>query len=513
MSDLPSLDSKHEESISMQEVVPEGAAEVYRLEVDTGSVDERKLMRKIDFRLIPILALFYLMNTLDRGAIGNARLYGMEADIGLSDKQYLLALTVFVFPYSLLEVGMLTPPFNLIFRRLRHPSHWFAVNLFVCGVAMMCHGFARNYGDLVGLRLLLGTAEAGGWYKRSQIGIRLAAFFTSSSIAGAFSGLLAAAIHNMDGVAGIAGYAWIFILEGLFTIVLAIMSLWILQDLPQSAKMLTYEERVYIIRGLQADHQFSAGRAERFQMNIVWQTLKDPKTYLVMIIHAGFVGPLIAFSLFAPTIVNQLGFGATAANLLSVPAYVWGCILTCIVGFIGDRRGQRGYSNLALFGAGFAGYLILVTSRTPALSYFALFLAASGIYPTIRFLLTKSFLRAWVSSNVEGSYKRALTFGLAVGFGNLQGAVTSNVYRAQDKPLYRLGHGIVLAYAGIGFITSLAYILVLRRENAARARGERDEVIIGVDNKHAREENGVFDSVEHARREKGDAWSGFRYTL
>ena len=87
------------------------------------------------------------------------------------------------------------------------------------------------------------------------------------------------------------------------------------------------------------------------------------------------------------------------------------------------------------------------------------------------------------------------------------------MYRTPDKPWYTLGHGIVLAYVGIGFLSSLAYLLVLRRENAARARGERDEIISGVDSKHAREENGVFESVEHARREKGDAWSGFRYTL
>ncbi|KZV75498.1 MFS general substrate transporter [Peniophora sp. CONT] len=512
MSDLSVADEKREASIDMQEVVPEGVDEVYRPEVDTGGVDERKLMRRIDFRLIPFLAFFYLMNTLDRGAIGNARLYGMEADIGLTDKQYLVALTVFIIPFSLLE-----PPFNLVFRWLRYPSYFFALNLFVCGVTMMSHGFARNFGDLVGLRLLLGAAESGiypgiifylsCWYKRSQLGTRVALFCTSSSIAGAFSGLLAAAIHNMDGVAGIAGYAWIFIIEGLVTIVLAILAPVVLQGFPQSAKMLTEEERVHIIRGLQAEHQFSAGRDERFRMSIVWQTLKDPKTYLIMLMHTGFIGPLIAFTLFAPTIVNQLGFSATAANLLSVPAYVWGCMLTLIVAFIGDRRGQRGYFNLALFGAGCVGYIILVTSRTPGLSYFALFLAASGIYPNIPNTV------AWVSSNVEGSYKRALTFGLAVGFGNLNGAVTSNVYRAQDKPLYRLGHGIVLAYASIGFLASLAYLIVLRRENAARAQGDRDEVIVGVDNKYAREENGVYESTEHARREKGDAWSGFRYTL
>ena len=91
--------------------------------------------------------------------------------------------------------------------------------------------------------------------------------------------------------------------------------------------------------------------------------------------------------------------------------------------------------------------------------------------------------------------------------------MTSNVYRAQDKPRYTLGHGVALAYAGIGFLSSLAYMILLRRENAARARGERDEVIAGVHNEYAREENGVFESIEHARREKGDTWSGFRYTL
>ncbi|KZV75499.1 MFS general substrate transporter [Peniophora sp. CONT] len=510
-SEKRGTDPKRTESVDAQEVVPEGAGDVYRPEVDTSSVDERKLMRKIDLRLVPFLALLYLMNSLDRGAIGNARLYGMEKDIGLSDKQYLLALTAFFFPYSLLE-----PPSNLALRKLR-PSRWFALIVFVWGVAMMCHGFVKSYADLVGLRVLLGIAEAGlypgivfylsCWYRRDQLGTRVAAFFTSSTIAGAFSGLLAAAIHNMDGVAGIHGWAWIFILEGLATIVFAITSLLILQDFPQTATMLSEEERVFIIRGLQADHQFSAGSGEGFRMSVVWDTLKDPKTYIAMWIYAGFDGPLFAFSLFTPTIVNQLGFNATAANLLSVPVYVWGCILTCIIGYLGDRLGQRGYINLALFATGFAGYIILVASRTPGLSYFATYLAASGIYPTIPNSV------AWISCNTEGSYRRGLVLGIAIGFGNLNGAVTSNVYRAVDKPWYTLGHGIVLAYVGIGFIASLAYIFVLRRENAARARGERDEVINGMDSKHAREENGVYESIEHARREKGDAWSGFRYTL
>lgn len=86
-------------------------------------------------------------------------------------------------------------------------------------------------------------------------------------------------------------------------------------------------------------------------------------------------------------------------------------------------------------------------------------------------------------------------------------------YRAEDKPWYTLGHGIVLAYIGIGLICSVTYIVLLKRENAKRERGERDEIIVGVndDQEHLRK-NGTFDSVEDAKREKGDQWSGYRYT-
>ena len=86
-------------------------------------------------------------------------------------------------------------------------------------------------------------------------------------------------------------------------------------------------------------------------------------------------------------------------------------------------------------------------------------------------------------------------------------------YRAKDAPWYRLGHGIVLAYIAIGWIFSLIFIVLLRRENTRRDRGERNEVIDGIDNKDAADHNGHYESVEAARRDKGDQWSGFRYAI
>jgi len=162
---------------------------------------------------------------------------------------------------------------------------------------------------------------------------------------------------------------------------------------------------------------------------------------------------------------------------------------------------------------GMTGYIILIASRSAALSYFAIYLAAAGIYPTVANSTT------WYANNVEGSYKRGVTIAMAIGFGNLHGAVTSNIYRARDKPWYTLGHAIQLAYIAVAFMTTLLVIYVLRAENSRRDRGERDEVILAGEKVDALDEetekrgkaNGVFESVEAARREKGDGWSGYRY--
>ncbi|KAH8120224.1 MFS general substrate transporter [Phellopilus nigrolimitatus] len=501
-------------SASNSDLAKDPAVDVSELAIthDNSYVDEKKLLRKIDLYIIPWLALLYLLNFLDRANIGNAKLYNMEEDLHITDSQYLIALTTFFFPYALFEL-----PSNVLLKKLR-PSRWLSFLMLMWGITMTLHGVVKDYGGLITLRVFLGLFESGlypgiafylsCWYKRTELGTRVAFFFTSATVAGAFGGLLAAAISKMDGIGGKPAWAWIFILEGLFTVLAGIASFWIVQDFPDTARFLTEKERAFVVNRLQSDQQFSAG-GEAFRMKYVWQCLADKKTWIAMGIYMGFDGPLFAFSFFTPTIISQLGFKATAANLLSVPVYAWACIVTCIVGLVGDKIGQRAYINMVLF-AGLIGYIILIVSRNYALSYFACFLAASGIYP----LIPNSV--AWVSANTEGSYKRSAVLGLAIGWGNLNGAVSSNVYRAKDAPWYSLGHGIVLAYIAIGFLSSLLMRVVLKAENERRARGERNETI-GVLNastiRNGEREVKVYESVEAAKIDKGDYWSGFKYTL
>jgi MFS family permease len=201
------------------------------------------------------------------------------------------------------------------------------------------------------------------WYKRSELGIRTAIFFAAASLSGAFGGLLSVAISKMHSVGGLPNWSWIFILEGLGTVVAGILCLWLVQDFPDTARFLTDEQRAAIVHRLQEDGQFSAA-GEGLRKQAIWEAISSPRTWLCMVFFCGSVMPLYAFSLFLPSIIKglpvtclktvtlesdlvlELGYTSTKANLLTVPVYAFACIVTVMGGWIADRRQQRGYLHM-----------------------------------------------------------------------------------------------------------------------------------------------------------------------
>ena len=179
-------------------------------------------------------------------------------------------------------------------------------------------GLVHNYAGLMAVRWFLGLSEAGlfpgvgyflsCWYKRSEFGVRMAIFFSAAALAGSFGGLLAAAIAKMDQVGGKAGWSWIFILEGLATILIGLASFWFVYDFPDEAKFLSPADRARVLRRLALDQQSSAEH-EKFKMSYFWASVQDWKTYTSAIIYMGADGSLYAFSLFVPTIINELVSG------------------------------------------------------------------------------------------------------------------------------------------------------------------------------------------------------------
>jgi len=269
-------------------------------------LQDRALLWKLDLRLIPWLCLLYLISFLDRTNIGNARLDHLESTLHITGGQYNAALSIFFVSYSLAE-----PLTNVLLKRLR-PSIFIPSIMILWGICMTTMGLVHNFQGLMTARFFLGLAEAGlfpgityylsCWYRRCEFGVRAAIFFSAAAVSGSFGGLLAAAIGKMDGVGGKRGWSWIFIIEGIATVIISIASFWMVYDFPDEATFLTDADRQRVLRRLKADQQSSAEH-EEFRMTYLWASVRDWKTWLGAVVYMGADGPLYAFSLFLPSII------------------------------------------------------------------------------------------------------------------------------------------------------------------------------------------------------------------
>ncbi|KAK4214814.1 major facilitator superfamily domain-containing protein [Rhypophila decipiens] len=441
---------------------------------------DRKLLWKLDLKLLPWLCFLYLLAFLDRTNIGNAKIAGLGKELGLTTASYNATLTIFFVSYALFE-----PVTNVLLKQWR-PSVFIPIIMVAWGASMLGMGFVTNWSGLMAARWFLGLAEAGlfpgvnyylsCWYRRSEFGIRAAIFFSAAALSGSFGGLLAAGIEQMDGVANIAGWAWIFILEGLLTVIIGIISFWMVYDFPDEATFLSAQDRIRVIRRLKLDQQASANH-EKFQSKYLWQAFADWKMWLGMMIYAGCDMPLYAFSLFLPTIIQDLGWNTSIvrSQLMSVPPYAIAALFTVVIGFVADRTRARGMCNIIVSLLGVAGFSMMLGSEDAAVRYAGTFLGALGIYPCISNTIT------WMANNTEGVYKRGVVLGFVIGWGNLNGVVSSNIYI--NSPFYE-GHGTVMAYMALFlFGGSVLMHVLLKRENNKRRRGERDYWIAGLTDK------------------------------
>ncbi|KAF2733828.1 MFS general substrate transporter [Polyplosphaeria fusca] len=443
-------------------------------------LDEKKILRKMDSRLIPMLAVLYLLSFLDRGNIGNAKIEGLVEDLGMTGPQYNWCLTVFFFTYAAFEV-----PSNLLLKKLR-PSIWLPTIMVAWGIVMTLMGTVQNYTGLLIARIFLGVTEAGlfpgvayyltMWYCRHEMQYRQALFFSAASVAGAFSGLLAFGIAHMDGVGGYAGWRWIFILEGLLTVIVAILAFFTLHDFPETASFLTEEERAFVVYRLKfqasnKNDEVKIAQDDSFQWKFVKDAFLDWQIWLNVWVYwgkqarlAGIVAPLYGISLFLPTIIRGLGYTSSTAQLLTVPIYVTASVLAIGTAYFSDRLGKRSPIILVCLCIMAIGFIMCISTGTPGVVYAGVFIAACALYPAFPGNIT------WLSNNLAGSTKRATGQAIQIAVGNLAGAMASNFYRSKDADRYILGHALELAFIVAGIIALLLLVLNYRRINAKRER-------------------------------------------
>lgn len=318
--------------------------------------------------------------------------------------------------------------------------------------------------------------------------MRIAIFFSAATFAGAFGGILAYVIEQMEGIAGLHGWQWIFCLEGIATILVACTAFFFMYDYPDTASFLTDAERHYVIELLRQD---SNSLSTEYRFQFVLQALRDYKSYVQVGIYIGLLVPVYAIALFTPTIINELGYSAANAQLLSVPPFVCGCIFTILVGIISDKHKLRGPYVIGGALVSLVGYIILYTQSSAAASYAGAVLATVGVYPTIAVDL------AWTSSNAGGDTKRGVVLAMVIGIGNLGGICSSFIYI--DPPRFHTGHGTIMGFLTLSILLSLFGMWDYNRINK-----EKESLC---------REQGITDDRRDEFVNMGDASPLYRYTI
>ncbi|EEH38879.1 hypothetical protein PAAG_01341 [Paracoccidioides lutzii Pb01] len=447
---------------------------------DNEAIDPKKesrLLRKIDIHLLLPLWVIFLFGFLDRINLGNVAVLGIVEELKLKGNDFNIALQIFFVPYIILDI-----PSNIVLKNFA-PSTWISLLTFFWGIAAMCQGFVKNDAGLIACRFFIGVFEAGYvpgcaylmamFYKRHEFQKRFSIFWVAGLVAGAFGGLLAYSLNHMQGRGGYSGWRWIFIIEGLISVILAVPAKLFLTDWPDKAIFLTEEEKA-LLHKRHSEDVGGFARMDRLDSTAWKRILTDWKTLVASLIYVGITVSGYATALFIPSIVNSLGYSGLQSQIQSIPVWATSAATTVIVSYFTDRLRYR--YGFIMFGVMFAsiGYIILICQGPLkgglplGVRYMAVFFVTTGCY------IVQPVTIVWLVNNLGGHYKRAVGLAIQVGFGNLGGIIASNVFVRKQAPRYFVGYGVALSMVIFCGIMSTVFALGLVRENRIRERGERD---------------------------------------
>jgi ACS family tartrate transporter-like MFS transporter len=301
---------------------------------------EQTTMRKVYMRLLPLAMVVYFCCYLDRINVSFAALQ-MNADIGLTAAAYGLSSTAFYLGYCLFEV-----PSNVILEKLG-ARIWIARIMITWGLASGATAFATGPTSFLIVRFLLGLAEAGlfpgivllftYWFPDHHRARIVSSFTLALPMSVALGAPVSTSILGMDGILGVAGWKWIYIMEAIPTVLLGFFVLFLLTDKPAKARWLNAEEKRWLTTTLEQERR-AVESAGRFSL---WQALVNPKILLLSLNYLGIVTASLGLLLFVPQIIKSLGATNMGTGYATTLAYTCGAISMLVWGWVSDRMGER----------------------------------------------------------------------------------------------------------------------------------------------------------------------------
>lgn len=338
---------------------------------------EKRVMRKVTLRIVPFIMLLYFIAFLDRVNIGFAALT-MNQDLGFSPTVFGIGAGIFFLGYFLFEV-----PSNLILHKVG-ARIWIARVMITWGFVSGCMAFVQGTTSFYLLRFLLGVAEAGffpgiilylgGWFpaaKRAQV---TAIFMAAAPLSTALGSPISAALLQMHGLMGYAGWQWMFVLDAIPALVFGIVVLFFLTDRPAKAKWLTDEEREWLQNTMQAEEL-----ARGAKQSSAWRGMADKRVLALALVYFGTSAGLYTLGIWSPQIISSFGASSFETGFLNAFPATVGVMGMILWARHSDRTQERRWHVIAACLLAIAGLVYAANVSTLLTVIVALTLVTVGI--------------------------------------------------------------------------------------------------------------------------------------
>ncbi|KAF6817563.1 major facilitator superfamily transporter [Colletotrichum plurivorum] len=423
----------------------------------------KRVLRKLDWRFLPCITMMLLMAYLDRINVANARLAGMQDDLGMNDVQWSAGISLFYVGYIISQI-----PGNIMIAKGK-PRILLPAVMLGWSVVTICMPAVKTAWGFMLCCFLIGFCEgpflpgvallSSSWYTREESPLRMAIWHAGNIVSNGFSGLLAAAIlGNMEGIASIA---------------VGLIGLWGIPNFPNNTGAYFFTEEESQMAQYRA--LVTAGGMSEDDEGDYWGgfviAIKDPMSWFV-IIHFGLM-VASAFKDFFPSIVKTLGFNQTVTYLIQAPPYIFAYFVTLVVSWSSGRNLEHCYHIVGAMVAAMGGAILMISTLNVGSRYFSLFLLCTGPFIGLNIHVP------WEAAVVpRPRTKRAALIALANCTASVSNRFTPYFFLRTQEPPYQTGGGCLIVGCGMTIIACVATRYYCKHQNRKMDRhdGQTGEV-------------------------------------
>ncbi|KXS98642.1 hypothetical protein AC578_10042 [Pseudocercospora eumusae] len=481
-----------------------------------GKHDQKYIQKCIGRRVVILLGAMYSVSMIDRTTMGSALIAGMGRDLELLGERYNILNAVFFAPYLLLLL-----PSTVVLRKVG-PRTFLTTTTFLWGLTTIASGFVKSWTHLLTLRIMLGVWEAGlfpgcmyllqCWFPRYDLAKANAEFFLIGLIPAAMSGMNAAGVSKLEGLGagpdwwgvhnkniafgypaysppanatapianpnaeygpGLAGWRWIFLLNGGVTCLISIVAFFLIVDFPEKimqgarsyVKFLTKDEAAWVVERIDRDREDVLPTP--FIVSDYLKHIWDLKIWSFAALHglSAFVGYAVAFALPIMMIENMNFLPPSKAMALTAPPYIVGAIAGRVCAHFSDKLKLRSPFLIANYCWVIVGLSMMAFASNNIAQYVGVFFAVLPNCANVPAIVT------WQANNIRGQWRRALASAFSIGSGAVGGLVGAFAFRMYDKPHFYHGYGLCIGAMLLSIVIILLLDLSLWKANKRAGLG------------------------------------------